>query len=177
MERLTFDKDDNRREACPIKFDIDGEDTISKFCENVCDEWEDNCPFMAVGKRLQEYEDTNLTPEQIVEIDRLYREKCEKVAKYQQLEEKGLLLRLPCKVGDIVYFPIYDYHDSAIIETIRIEENGVFFDWVQYEVGVDCTEVWDNGSFADGNIGKTVFLTREEAEQALERMKEVQDVN
>ena len=95
-----------------------------------------------------------------------------KLAEYEDAEEQGLLLRLPCKVGDVVYFTIYDYHDSAIIETIRIEENGVFYDWVQYEVGVDCTEVWDNGSFADGNIGKTVFLTRKEAEQALKQMGE-----
>lgn len=95
----------------------------------------------------------------------------ERLAEYEDAEEQGLLIRLPCKVGDVVYFPIYDYHDSAIIETIRIEENGVFYDWVQYEVGVDCTEVWDNGSFADGNIGKTVFLTREEAEAKLAEMQ------
>lgn len=98
-------------------------------------------------------------------------EMAREIREWRRAEEQGLLLRLPCKVGDVVYFPIYDYHDSAIIETIRIEENGVFYDWIQYEVGVDCTEVWDNGSFADGNIGKSVFLTREEAEQALAEMQ------
>lgn len=35
-------------------------------------------------KRLGEYEDTELTPEQIVEIDRLYREKCEEVEKLKE---------------------------------------------------------------------------------------------
>lgn len=37
---------------------------------------------------LKAYEDTGITPEQIREIDRLYREKCEEVAKYKALEER-----------------------------------------------------------------------------------------
>ena len=36
---------------------------------------------------------------------------CKKLAEYEQLEEQGLLVRLPCKVGDDVYIipspPIY----------------------------------------------------------------------
>lgn len=32
-------------------------------------------------QKLAAYEDTGLTPEQVVEMDRLYREKCEEVAK------------------------------------------------------------------------------------------------
>lgn len=94
----------------------------------------------------------------------------ERLKAYEDKEEQGLLIELPCKVGDVVYFPIYDYHDSAIIETIRVEENGIFFDWYQLEVGVDCTEVWDNGTFTLEMVGKSVFLTRSEAEEALAKM-------
>lgn len=53
--------------------------------------------------RLGQYEDTNLTPEQMAEIDKDYRMMCEQMAEYKKLEEQGLLLRLPCKVGDTVY--------------------------------------------------------------------------
>ena len=77
---------------------------------------------------------------------------------------------LPCKIGDVVYFPIKDYHDSAIIEKISITEQGICFEWVQYEFGVDLTECWDDGEFGIDEIGKTVFLTREEAEAALAKM-------
>lgn len=77
---------------------------------------------------------------------------------------------LPCKVWDVVYFPIKDYHDSAIIEKISITEQGICFEWVQYEFGVDLTECWDDGEFGIDEIGKTVFLTREEAEAALAKM-------
>ena len=77
--------------------------------------------------------------------------------------------RLPCKVGDTVYFSAEGYHDSAEIDGIHIDENGIVFSWVQYEVGVDITEVWDDGEFDIDEIGKTVFLTPEEAEKHLQK--------
>ncbi len=73
----------------------------------------------------------------------------------------------PVKVGDTVYFDNTGYHDSAEIDGIHIDENGIAFSWVQYDVGVDITELWDEGEFDIEEIGKTVFLTLEEAEKAL----------
>lgn len=73
----------------------------------------------------------------------------------------------PCKPGDTVYFDNTGYHDSAEIDGIHIDENGIAFSWVQYDVGVDITELWDEGEFDIEEIGKTVFLTPEEAEKAL----------
>ena len=75
--------------------------------------------------------------------------------------------RYPCNIGDVVYFAVDDYHDSAVIDGIHITEQGVLFTWVQYEVGYELTECWDEGEFYIDEIGKTVFLTKEEAEQAL----------
>lgn len=37
------------------------------------------------SERLAEYEETKLTPEQILEMDRLYRAKCEEVSKYEKI--------------------------------------------------------------------------------------------
>ena len=71
---------------------------------------------------------------------------------------------LPLKVGDVVYFPVEDYHDSAVIDGINITAHGTSFTWVQYEVGADITECWDDGEFDIDEIEKTVFLTRAEAE-------------
>ena len=73
----------------------------------------------------------------------------------------------PCKVGDTVYFDAVGYHDSAEIDGIHIDAQGMSFTWVQYDVGVDITELWDEGDFDIEDIGKTVFLTKEEAERAL----------
>lgn len=64
----------------------------------------------------------------------------------------------PCKVGDTVYPLNADRRFRAIIEKIEINANGLLFGWVQYDVGVDCTECWDEDLFTIDDIGKTVFL-------------------
>lgn len=76
-------------------------------------------------------------------------------------------IRLPCNVGDTVYFTNDDPHCSAEIDGIHIDEQGIHFGWVQYDVGVDITELWDEGEFDIDEIGKTVFLIFEEFEKAL----------
>lgn len=90
---------------------------------------------------------------------------------YKDLEEQGRLIELPCKVGDTVYFPIHDRHDEAVIEAIGIEKDGIRAYWVQYDVGVDVTELWDEGCFEISELGKTVFLTKEAAEAKLAVLK------
>lgn len=73
----------------------------------------------------------------------------------------------PCKAGDTVYFANEFNHCAAEIDGIHIDENGVHFGWVQYDVGPEITELWDEGEFDIDEIGKTVFLTFEEFEKAL----------
>ena len=82
----------------------------------------------------------------------------DKLAEYEDLEEQDLLLRLPCKVGDTVYFI---YHNE-----VHHEEVKRFF---QCNGGKNWGIVlW--GMYPDlyfDQIGKTVFLTKSEAEQKL----------
>ncbi len=75
---------------------------------------------------------------------------------------------LPCYIGDTVYFAVKNRWDSAIIDGIHIDEQGIMFTWVQYDVGVDVIECWDDGDFDIDDIGKTVFLSREDMIKALE---------
>lgn len=71
-----------------------------------------------------------------------------KLAVYEDLEEQGLLVRLPCKVGTEVYYIL-----GIPNKTPCAIDKCVF-------------------KLSDINkIGKTVFLTREEAEKKLEEMK------
>ena len=85
-----------------------------------------------------------------------------KLAEYEDLEEQGLLLRLPCKVGDTVYFI---YHNE-----VHHEEVKRFF---QCNGGKNWGIVlW--GMYPDlyfDQIGKTVFLTQAEAEQQLKEIE------
>lgn len=95
----------------------------------------------------------------------------EKLAEYEDLEEQGLLVRLPCKIGDTVYRvnagakqPIIPMTVSEIHFLCYKNERAVRFDAIGKEdMGESCYRLED--------IGKIVFLTREEAEKKLEELK------
>lgn len=91
----------------------------------------------------------------------------EKLSELAKAEKAGRLVVPPCKVGDEVYFPVEGRWDSAIIEHIEIYADKVLFTWVQYDIGPEINELWDEGAFTLDDIGKNVFLTRQEAEEAL----------
>lgn len=76
------------------------------------------------------------------------------------------VITLPCNVGDTVYLANEYYHCDAEIEQIVINENGISFEYVQYDRGVDTVEVWDDGEFSIEDIGTKVYLTLEDKETA-----------
>lgn len=94
----------------------------------------------------------------------------EKLATYEDLEEQGLLVRFPCKVGDTVYRvnagakqPIIPMTVLEIYFLCYKNERAVRFDAIGKEdMGESCYRLED--------IGRIVFLTHEEAEK-LEEMK------
>lgn len=79
--------------------------------------------------------------------------------------EKAILP--PCNVGDVVYPLNADRRFRAFVERIEITNKGLSFEWVQYDVGVDCVECWDAEIFTIEDIGKTVFLDEVEYLKAL----------
>lgn len=89
-----------------------------------------------------------------------------KLAAYEDLEEQGLLVRLPCKVGDTVYVPTRVLVSEFKITAIFCDIHGTYFYWLFY-----CGIYERTSGFSERDIGKTVFLTREEAEKKLEEMK------
>lgn len=80
------------------------------------------------------------------------RQMIDKLGAYEELEEQGLLLKLPRKVGDIVY-KIITQHDS--------------FDDTPYKI---VSAVNFRLDMLD-EIGKTVFLTQHEAEEKLRELE------
>lgn len=90
----------------------------------------------------------------------------EKLKEYEDLEEQGLLLKLPCKVGDKVYSVTRDFISKYIICSIQKYTEGFFFNW-KCEEGIYA----NTRGFTEFEIGKTVFLTKEEAEQKLKEME------
>ena len=90
----------------------------------------------------------------------------DKLKEYQRLEEQGLLLELPCKIGDTVYSITRDFISEYTVEGLRIFKNSIQYYW-------KCTKgIYHNVTgFADFEIGKTVFLSEQQAKEALEKMK------
>ena len=94
--------------------------------------------------------------------------------KYEDLEEQGKLLKLPCAVGDAVYEICEGFIEPCTVETIFLADykdkagNPSYMMEIYYD-REDCPWVSTEIYFTD--IGKTVFLTREEAEAALKELE------
>lgn len=142
-----------------------------KYCQRGCHNpggCTKGCIVPQLYARLGAYEDTGLTPEQCknakVIIESAFSDDTSKVEKIRELlkaDRARRLVVLPCKVGDTVYFALLG----------RIIEKQVF-SIVSFS---DSTRIYCGGTseyFRPEDIGKTFFLTREEAKRALEAMKD-----
>lgn len=118
---------------------------------------------------------------------------------YQQLEEQGRLVKLPCKVGDTVYvdstiLPIEDmecyedidnkipaYFQGRVVSFRFAKRNWMkiavktkwLHEWIDDETGPesDYIECEKNFTILLSMIGKTVFLTKSEAEAKLKELR------
>ena len=107
-------------------------------------------------ERLAAYEDTRHEPEEIDmdhEAAEQLRQLCrncdlDRLEKLAEADKAGRLVVLPCKVGDTVYILRRTFDGADVVGETEL--------W------------WDDIP----QLGKTVFLTREEAEKALEAMKD-----
>lgn len=89
-----------------------------------------------------------------------------KLADYEDLEEQGLLARLPCKVGDIM-FRINKGAKNPVIELTVTQIDITTRSYNLEVIDRECGELMCFKS----DIGRTIFLTREDAEKKLEEMK------
>lgn len=81
------------------------------------------------------------------------KEVCDKLAEYENLEEQGRLIKLPCKAGDTVYHVM----QGRIVEVSNVD---LFFLLL---------------SVAENRFNNSVFLTKAEAEAKLEELMDGQD--
>ena len=126
-------------------------------------------------ERLAAYEDTELIPEEVdtdheaaEELRRLCRDcDLDRLEALAEADKDGRLVVLPCKVGQRVF---------ALLDTDKhISECEVKQIGLGNEIGFACIEpIGARGreyAVLLKGFGKTVFLTREEAEKALEGMQ------
>jgi len=110
-----------------------------------------------------------------------------KLAEYEDAEENGLLIHLPCRVGDTVYVIDKDENGKlkvyegewTVVSLSQRNKDGEFelCGHVRYEVYdffYNDGRTMPHGMYVGQEhtkFGKVVFLTREAAEQALAKMK------
>ena len=99
----------------------------------------------------------------------------ETLKKYEDLEEQGRLVKLPCKVGDMLYYPekLFD-----IVVPVRLNEIIISFlgiDTYSYQYNCcsfdECGDVYEEYDFDTNDFGKSIFLTKAEAEAKLEELR------
>lgn len=166
MERFTFrDKDG----TASIFLDESSEWTISRNA---------NRQYTITGEaidRLAAYEDTGLEPE---DLKKTFNETAiiklaaqalnttpEHLRDLLQAEQDGRLVVLPCNVGDVVFAVDCEYLDCNNCDML---ENGKYCPYIDKPICPKGTVRRRTFHYSlIPYLGKTVFLTREEAEAAL----------
>ena len=151
MERLTERYKDSIANIVLIR------ECGDKLCKDICDDIECNCSKCELEKVL------------------------EKLADYEDLEEQGLLVRLPCKVGDTVWVvtsPInvfdYDKYDGdaeyEVYESF-LSSVSYYASGEQFRIYAKVTNSFIAAYFRECDFGESIFFTRKEAEKKLEEMR------
>lgn len=100
----------------------------------------------------------------------------EHLKEYQQIEEQGRIVKLPCKVGDTVYYFEGGYYKNIKdweIVPIKVTEFNIK---VNRSGKLMPLAMIANGTrYPMSSIGKTVFLTKAEAEKKLKEMENKND--
>lgn len=121
---------------------------------------------MKIYWRLKAYEDTGLEPEAVetvklalaakhlVDLETLNNTPISRLVELAEADKDGRCVVLPCKVGDVLYAA-----ESPPVIPLHVMEVAIYLA-LEGEDGGDYERI--------SNIGKTVFLTREEAEKAME---------
>ena len=141
-----------------------------------------NCKEELVGNHVTHQELCDYCGTRVLCIDEVISpERLEEILK---AEQEGRLIVLPCKVGDTVYvvgghivpsrINFFSFDDEFFVG-IHFDcdddcEGCPFGEWSQSQDGDwSCNSAYGEGCIECKNFGKTVFLTLEEAEEALSK--------
>lgn len=156
-----------------------GEVLMATECEEkyTTDEW-----ICILQERLAAYEDSECEPEEVLPKDKadeialklMRLADLESLCSYDRLRElgeadkDGRVVVLPCKVGDTVWV-ILDGAKCVRRCVVKYATIGRYFTVIVFHTADRTREQY---GVPAGAFGKTVFLTSEEAEKALEAMKD-----
>ena len=153
MERLTFEGN-----FCDIA-----------QCRDSACRQDGTCTQRLVWERLKAYEDAGLSPQACAEAREIeetlsgYDYSISRMVELMKADKDGRVLILPCKVGDMAYWVHNGVITGCHVYRIQVNRKGTF-------VFLKST-ISHCGFRTDACLGKTVFLSRVEAEKALQEME------
>lgn len=159
--------------------DIDSRQLVRKLVKDMCDE----DLFYMSDERFDQYMTEMLTvgvSDTIGLLAVFYRnlwataELREKLKEYEDLEEQGRLVKLPCKVGDTVYVNgVLGCDEAERYRVIRVDYHSTLGTGRNefYIEALLCADPDSSIAFYDNQFDKTVFLTKSEAEAKLEELR------
>lgn len=127
-------------------------------------------------------EQIDMLYEQVKKVDDvgLITHMLQELKEYRGLEEQGLLLKLPCPIGTRVYKirEVYEcdfnYNSELCPKVFELEYEDEFFCEHYRFSRYGLSKVEFNFDMLD-EVNITIFLTKEEAEKALERLRSVKN--
>lgn len=153
MNRLTFDGN-----FCDIS-----------QCQELPCPYNNACTQRQVWERLKQYEDSGLSPIACKEARKIedglseHNYSVERMVELMQADKDGRVAVLPCKPGDGLW--TFCSHPVEQVYSFTVTDISVLN-------GRTMLNTSRCGVIDARDVGKTVFLTREEAEKALEAMKD-----
>lgn len=154
-------------------------------CSGNCDVDMDciDCPsFDRLVERLAAYEDTGLTPEEVSALAKDWSDLCTIIGECGGIDRLRKLAEAD-KDERVVVLPVKPVLTPILSSMLYIIEDGDIYEDALYEavvgmsesgkVNVVYTTLSDQIIFEQADIGKTVFLIREAAKEALEEMEGV----
>ncbi len=133
--------------------------------------------------RLAAYEDTGLEPREVSAIVKEWSDLCtvigecggiDRLRELSEADRAGRLVVSPRKVGDTVWVTRNPWTGKLLKKPLDAYVNGMKMYSHGFYVNLlfDTRKINGTRDYEINHIGKTVFLTREEAEAALEAMKD-----
>ena len=168
MDRLTkySNETSHKNGVCCTHFLSDECRALGGECAHGC-KWEE-----AAWERLAAYEDTGLTPQEVLSMKFEWCAMMDalnsigggytRLRELAEADKDGRLVVRPCKVGDTLFRVFAG-------EILEHKVRNMRYLAIQERWDIDTTPFC---SYVESSIGKTIFLTREEAKAALEAMKD-----
>lgn len=94
----------------------------------------------------------------------------EKLGKYEDLEEQGRLVKLPCKVGDTVYEIHYTNRQYVILSHVVSKFVIIPYRFPRVEIYFENENGFSTSDLL-GQLNEDLFLTRVEAEAKLKELR------